>query len=130
MVNAGSQDDITLAGRRRAKAVIDLLSMCPASAPHVQWLTYTNHKLPSVMISIALYVEKQREMDKVTGSEVDKSKLGGVVSLINNVIIHGDDATRLWFAQYIKNMQHKVCITTHAPLVILMFRVAANAHRQ
>ena len=88
--------------------MIDLLSLCPANAPHIQWLTYTNHTLPTVMIFIALAAEQQREQDKQIVRGGDGAKFGGVVSLINNVIIYGDDATRAWFAQYIKAMQHKV----------------------
>ena len=38
----------------------------------------------------------------------DEDRQAGVVTLLHNIIIAGDEQTRAWFAQYLKCMQQKV----------------------
>ena len=45
----------------------------------------------------------------------------GVVTLLHNIIIAGDEQTRAWFAQYLKCMQQKVYIFTFSDG--LVFRI-------
>lgn len=42
-------------------------------------------------------------------SDHDEDNQAGVVTLLHNIIIAGDEQTRAWFAQYLKCMQQKVC---------------------
>jgi hypothetical protein len=41
-------------------------------------------------------------------SDSDEDNQAGVVTLLHNIIIAGDEQTRAWFAQYLKCMQQKV----------------------
>ena len=43
-----------------------------------------------------------------TSSSSDDSSQAGVVTLLHNIIIAGNEQTRAWFAQYLKCMQQKV----------------------
>ena len=43
-----------------------------------------------------------------TTSSCVKDGQAGVVTLLHNIIIAGDEQTRAWFAQYLKCMQQKV----------------------
>lgn len=43
-----------------------------------------------------------------TSSHCDEDRQAGVVTLLHNIIIAGDEHARAWFAQYLKCMQQKV----------------------
>ena len=43
------------------------------------------------------------------GTSAEEDSQAGVVTLLHNIIIGGDEQTRAWFAQYLKCMQQKVC---------------------
>lgn len=45
-------------------------------------------------------------------SDSDEDNQAGVVTLLHNIIIAGDEQTRAWFAQYLKCMQQKVHVRT------------------
>ena len=78
--------------------------MHPTQAPYIQWLAYTNQKLPTLMIFIALDNDQRDNVDEVIAGR----RGGGVLSLMSDVVIHGSDEMRSWFAQYMKLMQQKV----------------------
>ena len=46
----------------------------------------------------------------VAASDCGEDSQAGVVTLLHNIIIAGDEQTRAWFAQYLKCMQQKVHI--------------------
>ena len=49
------------------------------------------------------------EVDLGMGGESFGCLQMGVVTLLHNVIITGDEQRKTWFAQYLKCMQQKVC---------------------
>jgi len=49
------------------------------------------------------------EVDLEVGRETFGHLQMGVVTLLHNVIITGDEQRKTWFAQYLKCMQQKVC---------------------
>lgn len=55
-----------------------------------------------------LHVEPVLDPDWASGQ-------AGVITLLHNIIIAGDDHTRAWFAQYLKCMQQKVNDTSLQP---------------
>ena len=105
-MNGESLDEISLSGRLRSQTVRDLVAMHPTQAPYIQWLAYTNQKLPTLMIFIALDNDRRDNVDEVIAGR----RGGGVLSLMSDVVIHGSDEMRSWFAQYMKLMQQKVHI--------------------
>ena len=107
ILNGESLDEISLAGRLRSQAIQDLVSMHPSQASYVQWLAYTSQKLPTLMIFIALDFDSGMSQEK--GTEIKEGHRGGsVLSLMSDIVIHGGDEMRVWFAQYMKLMQQKV----------------------
>ena len=46
----------------------------------------------------------------MAASDCGEDNQAGVVTLLHNIIIAGDEQTRAWFAQYLKCMQQKVYI--------------------
>ena len=44
----------------------------------------------------------------IAASDREEESQAGVVTLLYNIIIAGDEQTRAWFAQYLKCMQQKV----------------------
>ena len=109
VLNGESLDEISLAGRLRSRSIQDLVTLYPSQASYVQWLAYTNQKLPTLMIFVALdndsCVGQQKQQAEVKTRHIG----GGVLSLMNDIVIHGSDEMRVWFAQYMKLMQQKVC---------------------
>ena len=61
------------------------------------------------------------EVDLGMGPEASGLQTG-VVTLLHNVIIAGDEQRRVWFAQYLKCMQQKVHTNIHG----FMFREIAK----
>ena len=120
LVNGESQDEVSLAGRCRTAALSSLLLLHPPSSPHAQALSLLHHKHPTLALSIALAAEEEERMlpgfDSRPVSDVGVSELGrvlappatGVVTLLHNIIITGDEETKTWFSQYMKLMQQKV----------------------
>ena len=53
------------------------------------------------------------EVDLGMGPEASGLQTG-VVTLLHNVIIAGDEQRRVWFAQYLKCMQQKVHTNIHS----------------
>ena len=116
LVNGETQDEVSLAGRCRTTALSSLLHLHPPSSPHAQSLALLHHKHPTLALSIALSAEE----NPATSSPVSDSSTGmgpgmappptptGVVTLLHNIIITGDDDTKAWFSQYMKLMQQKV----------------------
>ena len=88
----------------RSSTLRDLVSLRPSQASYIQWLAYTHQKLPTLMIFIALDGEQEQRNNEGVGG----AKGGGVLSLISDIVIHGDKTMKLWFAQYMKLMQQKV----------------------
>ena len=108
VANGEALDEISQAGRVRSRAIQSLIAMNPSRASYVQWLACQHQKLPTLMIFIALDAEKQKE-ERLCGSRKGgEPQFGGVLSLMSNIVIHGSEATRAWFAQYMKLMQQKV----------------------
>ena len=105
-MNGESLDEISLSGRLRSQTVRDLVAMHPTQAPYIQWLAYTNQKLPTLMIFIALDNDRRDNVDEVIAGR----RGGGVLSLMSDVVIHGSDEMRSWFAQYMKLMQQQIHI--------------------
>ncbi|CAI8032929.1 Integrator complex subunit 2, partial [Geodia barretti] len=115
LVNGETQDEVSLAGRCRTTALSSLLHLHPPSSPHAQSLALLHHKHPTLALSIALSAEE----NPATSSPVSDSSTGmgpgmappptptGVVTLLHNIIITGDDDTKAWFSQYMKLMQQK-----------------------
>ena len=99
-MNGESLDEISLAGRLRSQMLRDLVMLQPAQASYVQWLAYTHQKLPTLMIFIALD----------HGSTHDEGRAAGVLSLMSDIVIHGDKSKRIWFGHYMKLMQQKVIV--------------------
>lgn len=93
-------DEISLAGRLRSQTLRGLVTLIPSHSSYVQWLAYTNQKLPTLMIFIALDIE--------AGELVGNVKGGGVLSLMSDIVIHGSKEKKTWFSQYMKLMQQKV----------------------
>ncbi len=63
------------------------------------------------------------ESERQVGPVLDPhwaSGQAGVITLLHNIIIAGDDHTRAWFAQYLKCMQQKVCTCTQLPSQVLV----------
>ena len=61
-------------------------------------------------------MEPSREtvgMDSDPGLEPEGSSQSGVVTLLHNILITGDEQTKAWFAQYMKLMQQKVINNLH-----------------
>ncbi len=52
-------------------------------------------------------MEKERDINPVL-DPAWASGQAGVITLLHNIIITGDDKTRNWFSQYLKCMQQKV----------------------
>ncbi len=105
VLNGESLDEISLAGRLRSRSIQDLVIMYPSQASYVQWLAFTNQKLPTLMIFVALDNDSSIEQTEV----MDPHRIGGgVLSLMNDIVIHGSDEMKTWFAQYMKLMQQKV----------------------
>ena len=48
-------------------------------------------------------------VEGTAASDHNEDNQAGVVTLLHNIIIAGDEQTRAWFAQYLKCMQQKVC---------------------
>ena len=100
VTNGETLDEISLAGRLRSQTLRGLVTLVPSHSSFVQWLAYTNQKLPTLMIFIALDIE--------AGELVGDIKGGGVLSLMSDIVIHGSKEKRSWFSQYMKLMQQKV----------------------
>ena len=113
ILNGESLDEISLAGRVRSQAIQDLVAMHPSQAPYVQWLAYSNQKLPTLMIFIALDNDANLLHENKGAEQREGRRGGGVLSLMSDIVIHGSDEMRAWFAQYMKLMQQKVlpCMT-------------------
>ena len=110
VTNGEALDEISQGGRVRSRAIQSLIAMNPSRASYVQWLACQHQKLPTLMIFIALDAEKQKE-ERLCRSHKGEPQFGGVLSLMSNIVIHGSEATRAWFAQYMKLMQQKVRIS-------------------
>ena len=108
ILNGESLDEISLAGRVRSQAIQDLVAMHPSQAPYVQWLAYSNQKLPTLMIFIALDNDANLLHENKGAEQREGRRGGGVLSLMSDIVIHGSDEMRAWFAQYMKLMQQKV----------------------
>ena len=123
ILNGESLDEISLAGRVRSHAIQDLVAMHPSQAAYVQWMAYTNQKLPTLMIFIALDNDSNAvnlKQTAIVGS--DGHRGGSVLSLMSNIVIHGSDDMRAWFAQYMKLMQQKVqYLLLLAPAELIQF---------
>ena len=50
-------------------------------------------------------------IDSGPGLEPEGSSQSGIVTLLHNILITGDEQTKAWFAQYMKLMQQKVIMT-------------------
>ena len=57
---------------------------------------------------ILLHISSVHSCRSKSGVEPACSSQAGVVTLLHDIIISGDDQTRQWFAQYLKCMQQKV----------------------
>ena len=102
VLNGETLDEISLAGRLRSQTLRGLVSLFPSQSSYVQWLAYTNQKLPTLMIFIALDLE--------AGELVGGVKGGGILSLMSDIVIYGNKEMKSWFSHYMKLMQQKVRI--------------------
>ena len=100
VLNGETLDEISLAGRLRSQTLRGLVSLFPSQSSYVQWLAYTNQKLPTLMIFIALDLE--------AGELVGGVKGGGILSLMSDIVIYGNKEMKSWFSHYMKLMQQKV----------------------
>jgi hypothetical protein len=91
-----SLDEVSLSGRLRSSMIRDLIHLNPSQSTYLQWLALSNQKLPTLTIFIALDHDEGRLMGGA-----------GIISLMSDIVIHGDKSIRQWFGQYIKLMQHK-----------------------
>ena len=100
VLNGETLDEISLAGRLRSQTLRGLVSLFPSQSSYVQWLAYTNQKLPTLMIFIALDLEAEELVGGVKG--------GGILSLMSDIVIYGNKEMKSWFSHYMKLMQQKV----------------------
>ena len=117
LVNGETQDEVSLAGRSRTSALFSLLHLHPPSSPHAQSLSLTHHKHPTLALTIALSAEETPDSGTGMGRSLAPPPTPtGVVTLLHDIIITGDEETRTWFSQYMKLMQQKVYTAQHIGL--------------
>ena len=107
-------DEVSLAGRCRTLAIQHLCIMSPEKAAYVQALSLKHHRHPGLALSLALDADEKlgavlREKGSEAAREVACLKPVGVVTLVHNTVINGDDQMKASFAHYMKLMLQKVC---------------------
>ena len=108
-------DEVSLAGRCRSLSIQHLCLMNPERAAYVQTLSLKHHRHPGLALSLALDADEKvgmvlREAGPEAAREAACLKPVGVVTLVHNIVIDGDDQMKASFAQYMKLMLQKVCM--------------------
>ena len=106
-------DEVSLAGRCRTLATQHLCIMNPERAAYVQALSLKHHRHPGLALSLALDADEKvgvvlRDKGSEAACEVARLKPVGVVTLVHNIVVSGDDQMKASFAQYMKLMLQKV----------------------
>lgn len=112
VLSGESMDEVSLAGRCRTLAIQHLCIMNPQQAARVQTLSLKHHRHPGLALSLALDADEKvdailREAGPEMAREASCLKPVGVVTLVHNIVINGDDQMKASFAQYMKLMLQK-----------------------
>ena len=112
VLNGESMDEVSLAGRCRSLSIQHLCLMNPERAAYVQTLSLKHHRHPGLALSLALDADEKvgmvlREAGPEAAREAACLKPVGVVTLVHNIVIDGDDQMKASFAQYMKLMLQK-----------------------
>eukprot|EP00731_Ephydatia_muelleri_P025979 Em0018g79a len=112
VLNGESMDEVSLAGRCRTLSIQHLCLMNPERAAYVQTLSLKHHRHPGLALSLALDADEKvgavsREAGPDAAREAACLKPVGVVTLVHNIVIDGDDQMKASFAQYMKLMLQK-----------------------
>ncbi|KAL5467653.1 hypothetical protein EMCRGX_G031914 [Ephydatia muelleri] len=112
VLNGESMDEVSLAGRCRTLSIQHLCLMNPERAAYVQTLLLKHHRHPGLALSLALDADEKvgavsREAGPDAAREAACLKPVGVVTLVHNIVIDGDDQMKASFAQYMKLMLQK-----------------------
>ena len=109
MLNGEAQDEVSISGRCRTKALRMLCSLHPPVMTSIQTLAVDNLKHPTLALFLAL--EAANSPPANIGIDKDEYSQGRstFVPFLYNLIVKGDKPTKSWITQYLKLSQHKVC---------------------
>ena len=109
LLNGEAQDEVSISGRCRTKALRMLCSLHPPVITSIQSLAVDNLKHPTLALFLALEAANSSSLsigiDKEDGYNQERSTF---IPFLYNLIVKGDKPTKLWFTQYLKLSQHKV----------------------